>query len=192
MIFASPTMPYPTRERLFMCRTVAVSTLWSGVDREGLEEPLAAEPRGYESPRISPDGSRLAITVNDSGGSDVWIYDLEREIPTRLTFDGAVDHWPIWSPDSQRVVFDSTRDGAAHNLFWKAADGTGPVQRLTTSSYTQGALSFSPDGRSLVHRETSTSNNLHVLSMEGEFTSEPLLHDAFNENAGEISPSGRL
>ena len=162
------------------------------VDREGLEEPLAAEPHGYNSLRISPDGSRLAITIDGSGGSDVWIYDLEREILSRLTFDPATDHWPIWTPDSQRVVFDSSREGAPHNLFWKAADGTGPVQRLTTSPNTQGAYSFSPDGKSLVHNETSTSRNLHVLSMEGEFASQPLLHDAFTETAAAISPSGRF
>jgi len=60
------------------------------VDREGLEEPLAAEPRGYDGPRISPDGLRLAVTVSASGNTDVWIYDLEREIPTRLTFDPAM------------------------------------------------------------------------------------------------------
>jgi len=162
------------------------------VDREGQEERLAAEPRNYSDPRISPDGLHLVLTVNDTGGGDVWIYDLEREIPTRLTFDSALDHWPIWTPDSQRVVFDSTREGANHNLFWKAADGTGPVQRLTTSPNSQGAYSFSPDGKSLVHREVSTSPNLNVLSMEGEFPSQPLLGDEFALDAAAISPSGRF
>ncbi|MCZ6879124.1 MAG: protein kinase, partial [Acidobacteria bacterium] len=79
------------------------------VDRKGQEEPLAAEPQSYQSPRISPDGSRLAITIDESGGSDVWIYDLEREILTRLTFDPAADHFPVWAPDGQRIVFDSGR-----------------------------------------------------------------------------------
>jgi len=162
------------------------------VDREGQEERLGAEPGGYNDPRISPDGLRLAVTVNESGSSDVWIYDLERETLTRLTFDPGTDHWPIWTPDSQRVVFDSTREGIPHNLFWKAADGTGPVERLTTSPNTQGAYSFSPDGKSLVHRETSISLDLHVLSMEGEFTSQPLLDSEFNEQRAAISPSGRF
>jgi len=166
------------------------SLVW--VDREGQEERLGAEKRGYADPRISPDGLRLAVTVSESGGDDVWIYDLEREIPTRLTFDPAVDHMPVWTPDSQRVVFDSMREEANHNLFWKAADGTGPVQRLTTSPNGQGARSFSPDGKSLVHHEASPSRNLHVLSMEGEFTSQPLLDSEFAENAAAISPSGRF
>ncbi len=69
---------------------------------------------------------------------------------------------------------------------------SGPVQRLTTSPNIQGAYSFSPDGKSLVHREMSTSPNLHILSMEGEFPSQPLLDDEFTLAAAAISPSGRF
>ncbi len=164
------------------------------VDREGKEEPLAAEPRNYGEPRISPDGLRLAVTIYESGVGDVWIYDLEREIPTRLTFDPAMDHDPLWTPDGQRIVFDSGRDGAGHNLYWKAADGTGQVERLTTSPNNTGAYSFSPDGKSLVHRDAGTTStwNLHVLSMEGEFSSQPLLDSEFAEQSAAISPSGRF
>jgi len=161
------------------------------VDRTGQEEPLAAEPQSYENPRISPDGTRLAITIDESGiGSDVWIYDLEREIPTRLTFDPAEDHNPVWTPDGRRIVFDSGRiEEGAHNLFWKAADGTGQVERLTTHPSNQTAHSFSPDGKRLVFRETAT-RELQVLSMEGERTSQPLFQSQFNENRGRISPDG--
>ena len=160
------------------------------VDREGQEEPLAAEPKGYEGPRISPDGSRLAITINESGGSDVWIYDLEREIPTRLTFDPATNHYPVWTPDGQRIVFDSGRAGGGHNLFWKAADGTGQVERLTTGPNNQTAHSFSPDGKRLVFGKILEPRNLEVLSMEGERTSQPLFQSQFNERHGKISPDG--
>ena len=161
------------------------------VDRRGQEEPFAAEPQGYQSPRISPDGTRLAITIDESGiGSDVWIYDLEREIPTRLTFDPAEDHFPVWTPDGRRIVFDSGRiEETAHNLFWKAADGTGQVERLTTHPSNQTAHSFSPDGKRLVFRQTATTE-LQVLSMEGERTSQPLFQSQFSEHYGRISPDG--
>ncbi len=158
------------------------------VNREGQEEPLASEPQGYVGPRISPDGSRLAITIEESGGSDVWIYDLEREIQTRLTFDPAEDHYPVWTPDGQRIVFDSGRAGANHKLFWKAADGTGQAERLTTGPNQQTANSFSPDGKRLVFLERNSG--LQVLSMEGERTSQPLFQSPFNELNGMISPDG--
>ena len=160
------------------------------VDREGQEEPLAAEQQGYIGPRISPDGSRLAITINESGGDDVWTYDLEGEILTRFTFDPATNHYPVWTPDGQRIVFDSGRTGGGHNLFWKAADGTGQVERLTTGPNNQTAHSFSPDGKSLVFGKIVEPRDLEVLSMEGERTSRPLFQSQFNERYGAISPDG--
>jgi Tol biopolymer transport system component len=159
------------------------------VDRKGQEEPLAAEPQSYQSPRISPDGLRLAITVDDSGSSDVWSYDLEREILTRLTFDPAADHFPVWTPDGQRIVCDSGRVGEGHNLFWKAADGTGQAERLTTSPNNQTAHSFSPDGKRLIFGDSATTK-MQVLSMEGERTSQPLFQSQFNEDNAMISPDG--
>ncbi len=160
------------------------------VDREGQEEPLALEPQDYASPRISPDGSRLAITINELGGSDVWLYDLEREILTRLTFDPAADHFPVWTPDGQRIVFGSNRAEGGSGLFWKAADGTGQVERLATGSNNQTAHSISPDGKRLVFGNAGAPRDLQVLSMEGERTSQPLFQSQFNETRAMISPDG--
>ncbi len=169
-------------------RATRSSLVW--VDREGNEEPLSAEPRAYGHPRLSPDGSRLAVTVDDSGNTDIWIYDLGRQTPTRLTFDAAGDQVSIWTPDGQRVVFLSQREGA-NNLFWKAADGTGQVERLRTSPNFQLPSWFSPDGKSLVFYERKGSFDIGVLSMEGERTSKPLLQTEFDETRPAISPDGR-
>jgi serine/threonine-protein kinase len=162
------------------------------VDREGKEEPLVAESRQYLRSRISPDGSRLALTVITSGNSDIWIYDLKRETQTRLTFDPAVDERPIWTPDGQRVVFMSTRGEGSGNLFWKASDGTGPVERLTTSEYFQFPESFTPDGKKLIlyERNPSAGSGLHIISMEGESSTQPLLETPFFGRVA-ISPDGR-
>ncbi len=80
--------------------------------------------------------------------------------------------------------------GGSHNLFWKAADGTGQVERLTTSPNNQMADSFSPDGKRLVFREAVAPRVLQVLSMEGERTSQLLFQSQFNETHGTISPDG--
>ncbi|MDA2931441.1 protein kinase, partial [Acidobacteria bacterium AH-259-O06] len=174
------------------------------VDREGHEEPLAAEPGRYFGPRVSPDGARLAFSIDDPGNTDMWIYDLRRETFTRLTFDPAMDDRPLWTPDGLRVVFRSTRDGGASNLFWKAADGTGQVERLTTSPNYQDPDAWSRDGKGLVFHEANssgvvaggfdspeTSGDISVLSMEGEPISEPLLQTQFSEGGAAISPDGR-
>ncbi|MDA2935056.1 serine/threonine-protein kinase [Acidobacteria bacterium AH-259-D05] len=162
--------------------------LW--VDRGGQEEPLAAD-RLYLNPRFSPDGTHVAVGVGGASADDVWIYDLTRKTLTRLTFSGD-NSYPLWTPDGLQVVFASRRDGGQFNLFWKAADGTGQVERLTTSPNRQSPYFFSPDGKSLVFQEeVEGSWDLHVLSMEGEPTVQPLLQTEFTELYPAISPDGR-
>ena len=167
------------------------SLMW--VDRDGHEEPLAAEPHDYYQPRISWDGTRLAVVIRDSNNLDVWIYDLNRNLRTRLTVDAGVDTAPAWTPDDQRVVFSSTRRDSVRNLYWKAADGTGHVERLTTSPNNQFPAFCSSDGKRLVfvQQNPGTGTDLHMLSIEGERSTQPLLQGPFNEGNPKISPDGR-
>ena len=66
------------------------------VDRDGREEPVSAEPRPYRQGRLSPDGRQVVLEVESpTGSSDVWIYDLMRDVPSQLTFDPARDIAPI-------------------------------------------------------------------------------------------------
>ena len=92
----------------------AVSLTW--VDLDGNEEVISAPPRVYDHPRVSPDGTRVAVDIDDGDNIDVWIWDLERETLTQLTFDEGIDDFPLWTPDSTRVVFGSTRDGGTLSI----------------------------------------------------------------------------
>ncbi len=160
------------------------------VDRSGREERLTVEPRRYTYPRISPDGTRIALDVRDQD-NDIWIWDINRQTLTRLTFDPATDEYPMWTPDGTHVAFGSRRAGAS-NLFWKAADGTGAAQRLNESANPQFPYAFSPDGSRLVFRDGGGGGglaDLGILTLEGG--SEALLATAFNERNAEISPDGR-
>jgi serine/threonine-protein kinase len=158
------------------------------VDRDGREEALAAEPRAYRHPRISPDGGRVAVVVSDPE-QDIWIWDFARETLTPLTFAPGEDFYPVWTPDGRQVAFASNRDGE-FNLYWKATDGTGTVERLTESENQQAPYAFTPDGRQLLFGEIGEQGvNLGVLSLDG--SSEPLLVTEFSKRNGEISPDGR-
>ena len=163
------------------------------VDRQGREEPVGAPPRPYYRPRVSPDGTRLAVEVVDPPNPDVWIYDLARGTSTRLTVDEAVDSRPLWTPNGERVVFSSTREGD-QNLFWRAADATGPVERLTTSPDAQSAFAWAGDGQQLVFAKIapnrSSDFDIWVLSL-GESTPEPLIQTPFRESIPAVSPDGR-
>ncbi len=157
------------------------------VDRDGREEALAAEPRAYVYPRISPDGGRLAVFLPDQE-HDIWIWDFAHETLTRLTLAPGQDLNPVWTPDGRQVAFASDRDGTP-NLYLKAADGTGAVERLTESENQQFPYAFTPDGRQLVFLEMDEQDyDLVVLSLEG--SPEPLLATEFSERNGEISPDG--
>ena len=93
---------------------------------------------------------------------------------------------------SQRVAFSSPREGQ-RNLFWKAAEGTGSVERLTESSNVQYAYSFSADGEALVFRETQpdTGEDLRMLSLVEDRAVETLIGTQFRERNAELSPDGR-
>ncbi len=161
------------------------------VDREGREEPVAVEPRSYLYPRISPDGERVALDVRDEEG-DIWIWTLGRESLTRFTFDSGGDEYPVWTPDGQRIVFASHRTGM-ENIFWKASDGTGTVERLTDSPSNQVPQSVSPDGKWVVFREASAPGgyDLGLVSLAPDHVSELLFQTRFRERNGRIAPDGR-
>ena len=160
------------------------------VDRDGIEEALGAPPRAYALPRLSPDGTRVALDVGDDE-DDVWVWDLTRETLTRLTFAAERDGYPVWTPDGQRVVFESHRAGEG-NLFAKSADGTGAVEHLTESPTHQSPLSMSPDGEWIVFEDgIGDRSSLALLPSNGESSWELLLESGFNERNGEISPDGQ-
>ena len=75
------------------------------VDREGISTPLKEERLPYRNPRFSPDGRRLLLQIRDEGASHIWVQDVERGTLTPLTFEGAFNGLPIWSPDGTYVTF---------------------------------------------------------------------------------------
>ncbi len=168
------------------------------VDRKGRETPIATPPRGYLYPRLSPDGTRVALDVRD-GPADIWIWDLGRETLTRLTFDPRADRAPAWSPDGRRIAFSSQRDGSLGNLFWQAADGTGAAERLAEGKRDMFPTSFSPDGSQILINVATggatgaqgENDDVAAVSRKPEGREMPLLATTFGERNGEASPDGR-
>jgi Tol biopolymer transport system component len=171
-------------------RAAARTLVW--VDRQGQEEPIKAPVRAYTYPRLSPDGTRLALDVRDQD-NDIWIWDFARETLSRFTFDVAQDQYPVWTPDGRRLIFDSRRAGGTANLFWQAADGTGAAEQLAKSPIDQLPNTTSPDGTRVVFRadEPRTGLDLMLLTLNKERQIQPLVQTSFNELNAEISPDGR-
>ena len=161
------------------------------VDRTGKEEPVGAPPRAYQHPRLSPDGTRVALASTDQE-NDLWIWDLRRAGLTRLTLDPGQDFFPVWTPDGRRIIFSSNRGGAP-NLWWQAADGTGAAEQLTTSGNPQLVTGITPDGAAaLFYGVTPTmGRDLLQLALDGTHRVTPLLQTKFDELNGIVSPDGR-
>ena len=85
------------------------SLVW--VDRQGREQPISVAPADYLDPRISPDGTRLAV----SSGADIWVMTLADQALTRLTFTKTPEFNPVWTPDSRHVLFDTRETGTSAN-----------------------------------------------------------------------------
>jgi Tol biopolymer transport system component len=161
------------------------------VDRQGREDPLGAPARRYIYPRVSPDGTRIAIDVLGPPNRDIWIWDLRRRTLERFTVDPAGNPLVTWSRDGRSLAFGSERFGVS-NLFMQSADGKGEPQRLLVSDRLQMPLTFAPDGRLLFSADVAgRGRDVVALSMDGSRRVEPILHTAANDLTSEVSPDGR-
>jgi serine/threonine-protein kinase len=161
------------------------------VDRRGREQPLGVPPRPYLYPRISPDGTRIALDVLASPDRDIWIWDLRRKALDRFTVDSAGNPLVAWSRDGRHLAFGSDRFGYT-NLFMQAADGSGRSEQLVASDRIQMPLSFTPDGRLLFSEEVpGQGRNIHALALDGSGKVSVVIATPANELNAEVSPDGK-
>jgi Tol biopolymer transport system component len=161
--------------------------------RDGNLTPVPVETGMYLAPSLSPDGTRLAIGHDSAGNPDIWLVDLIRSVPTRLTFDPAFDIYPVWSPDGKQIAFGSTRVDGTPKLFVKPANGAGTEEQVLPGSKTvQLPSDWSQDGRYVLYTESGQGGyDLSVATVAGEHKSEKILQTPFNENQPQFSPDGR-
>jgi Tol biopolymer transport system component/tRNA A-37 threonylcarbamoyl transferase component Bud32 len=165
------------------------------VDRNGSVQAVpGSTPRGlYLNPRLSHDGQKIAVEskadVNE--GTDVWVYDIARGSPTRVTFDGG--NRPVWSPDDKRILYGHFEKGVA-NLYIVNADGTGKPERLTTNTFGQAPASWSAatNAVAVIQRPTTETFGIFVMPMDGAGPRQPtlFLESKFALLYPEFSPDG--
>jgi serine/threonine protein kinase len=172
-------------------------------DQSGQTEVLDLPPDTYSWPKLSKDGSKLAIVTSVDGNDAIWTYDLGGGTDRRrFTLEGS-NTVPIWSPDGETIAFASDREGIP-GIWLKNADGRGVAERLTTAE--EGTVhwpeSWSPDGETLAFTIRHTPGgqlslsfddiNIWTLSLAtGEtkpFSTRPF---PWREDGPEFSPDGR-
>jgi Tol biopolymer transport system component/DNA-binding winged helix-turn-helix (wHTH) protein len=133
----------------------------SWLSPSGKTEPIVSKPGGYSWPRLSPDGTRLALTVAQEGKQNIYVYDLGRQTWTRVTFGDDLEWLPTWTPDGEFIAFRS-----GNSLAWTRSDGSGKVERLAGVSPNSGPWSFSADGKWLAFWPLQPGSDLWTVPVE--------------------------
>ena len=154
--------------------------------------PILREPGAYSTPRFSPDGRRVAMTLFGSNATDIWIYDLTRNTFTRLTTEGSSIR-PEWTSDGRYVVFIGTRNNKT--AIWRQpADGSGPAELFYEPEVEPFEALTSPDLRWLLVRTapgTRYPRDILVVPLTGTRTVVPLVTGPETESMPRLSPDGK-
>jgi hypothetical protein len=173
------------------------------VDRKQVEYPLPAGPRAYFEPELSPEGARAAIAINRGpeprGDTDIWIYQLESGVLTRVTFEGN-NGSQVWTPDGKRLIYTSELRPGQNSVIAVAADRSSPPQVLLSGGERYLPMSVSPDGKMLIVRQdvgaaARRRSSYYLLSLEDGPSAAPklqlFLESRYPMGRLVISPDGR-
>jgi Tol biopolymer transport system component len=154
------------------------------VDRNGEEEPIGAPPMFYKYPNISPDGTKIAVTDYAGLNHNIYIWDLVRKRPNKLTLEGKDNLCPVWSPDGERIAFWS------YGLYCTAANGTGQNEKLGGNLV---PYCWPGNVNAIVGVEMASAHAEYIamLSMEGNLPQKTILQKAPVQRSPKISRKER-
>jgi len=160
-----------------------------GKPGESIEAPRDAE---YLNQAISPDGAFVASNRIDpqTGNWDVWLLDLARNVPSKLTTDPATDSDPVWSPDGTEIAYMSERDGRLG--VYKQSVAGGPAELLLDVSTDLAAVlsDWSANGHIILHRAVGQPWSIWALRVADRNVFR-LTDDRFSAYGGRLSPDGK-
>src|SRR4029079_13131496 len=126
-------------------------------DRHGKVIGIVGQPADYGDVEISPDGRRATVSQLDPGtGRDIWIFDLARAIPTRLTADPADEYASVWSPDESQIVLNSRRKGHL-DLYRKEQSGARRAYAVLVDTADKSPMSWSSKGELILYNTGNVS-----------------------------------
>jgi hypothetical protein len=163
-------------------------------DREGRSVGTIGTPGINITPRISPDGTKIAFmrAETEQGASDVWVRDLGLDRAVRVTQRSGIYFGPEWSPDSQSIIF-VCEPKAVQDLCLKSLREGGEPKVLFESASWKTTGSWLPKGDKLLFSEQDpeTNEDIKLLSLGGKSEVGIVLKTPFTEDFPEISPDGR-
>jgi serine/threonine-protein kinase len=187
-----------SRTGTFIYESGAGLTPWmvAWLTADGRTSPLLGKPAFYYSPRVSPDGQRLALGIDSGKGQDIFVYDRQRDVLTRLTYTGQPSADPVWAADGKHLLFRTY--GASPALWWVRTDGTSsPVRLMDENMGDIGPQALSPDGRHMIY-SPAPSGDLWTIGLDLSDVDhpklgapEPFFHSSASESKPAFSADGR-
>jgi Tol biopolymer transport system component len=139
---------------------------------------------------LSPDGSRLAVSLPDptTRMRDIWVVDMARGVRSRVTFDPSNERSAVWSRDGRSLAYTSK----GLDLYTRPL-GVAAETPLIKDGLSKDPRGWSPDGKYFLYRVTGpeTGNDLWIKPLDGDQKPRPFLVTPFDENWGVFSPDGR-
>ncbi|NLF37954.1 hypothetical protein GX586_00825 [bacterium] len=142
---------YPDRQHyVFSGYMEGRPILYKGKIAGGDVQRLLARPGMNTSPAVSPDGSSMAVILDQDGQPELYVVNLSSGNRKRLTAGRAVESSPAWSPDSRQIAYSSDESTGKPQIYLISASG-GKPRRLTTSARSPYCASpaWSPDGKKI-------------------------------------------
>ncbi|HEY3013137.1 MAG TPA: protein kinase [Gemmatimonadales bacterium] len=162
------------------------------VARDGRSMPVDPAWKGrIASLSLSPDGTRLAVTiVREGGGLEVWVKVLATGPLARLAFDGLVSYRPAWAPAGRAVTYISDVTGV-NKLLERPADGSGSATVLAQMPRGIDEGFRSRDGRWIILR-VGVGGGRDIYGLRPGIDSAPvaLIATEFQEHSPSLSPDG--
>ena len=166
--------------------------LW--FNRDGKQVGQVGSEANYGNVDLSPRGDRAAIDMMANNNRDIWVVDLERDVPLRITFDPGSDWSASWSSDGNRIVFASTRANLTQ-IYEKSSTGAGAETLLSPDEKNAIPVHWSPDGKNVVFsRLRQNANGVYdtwLLPLDGDRKARLFLETPFDKFQARISPDGR-
>jgi TolB protein len=141
------------------------------------------------SPRFSPDGQRVIMSLQQGGNSNLFVMDLRSKSTTRLTDTPAIDTSPSYAPDGTRLCFESDRGGKPQ-IYVMPATG-GPAQRISFGEGSYSTPVWSPRGDYIAFTKQG-GGQFSIGIMKTDGSGERILTSGFHNEGPTFAPNGRV
>jgi serine/threonine protein kinase len=178
------TLAYQTNSSMSLNKIV-----W--IDRTGEEIGQIGEPGSYDDIFLSPDETKLTLSIYDGDQTDIWVHDLVRDVKTRITFNDANDITPLWSADGKHIYYSNNESGI-YKVYRKAANGLGEEKLIYGNDTLHAAfISRSPDERYFYGARVKSNWNIVKFDVTDSLNSEVIVGTPYAERCAAVSPDGK-